>query len=716
MKKGIIVILMALVLFQSGAKADEGMWPPFMIPEMLFNEMDDMGLNLTKEEMFSFTETSLKDAIVSFGGFCTGEIISDKGLILTNHHCGYRQLNSHSSVENDYLNNGFWAMNHEEELSNPGLYVRFLVSVEDVTNEMLKGIDESLTETERDSVLNIKRKEIVAKASEDNHYVAQVRSLYAGNEYYLFLYEDFTDVRLVGSPPNSIGKFGGDTDNWMWPRHTGDFMLFRVYSGPDGKPADYSEENIPLKPKHFLPISLKGFKENDFAMIFGYSGRTERYLTSYGIDYNLDEMYSVRIDIRRKKLDIMEEAMAQSDKTRIQYASKHAGVANYWKYFIGMSTALKKHNVAEDKRELENEFMSWVKKNKKRKKEYGETMKLFEESYEAQRKTDSYTYIYIEALASGPEILRLALSAKSLNEALEEEERDTTAVESQISRLKSSAEGVYENLDIDVDRKMWAEMMKIYYENVSEEYLPEIFTNITTEFDDFYQFADHVYETSIFADPEKLLAFLDSPDSTVLKNDWVYKIAEAGSEKQKEVSDYLKPYYDKRDKAERLFLKGLREMNPDKLYYPDANSTMRFTYGTISGYFPADAIYYDYYTTLKGVMEKENPDHHEFVVPDKLKELYRNKDYGKYGVGDEMIVNFISNNDITGGNSGSPVINGDGHLIGLAFDGNWEAMSGDILFEPSVQRTINVDSRYILFIIEKFAGAHHLIDEMTIIE
>ncbi len=716
MKKGIIVILMALVLFQSGAKADEGMWPPFMIPEMLFNEMDDMGLNLTKEEMFSFTETSLKDAIVSFGGFCTGEIISDKGLILTNHHCGYRQLNSHSSVENDYLNNGFWAMNHEEELSNPGLYVRFLVSVEDVTNEMLKGIDESLTETERDSVLNIKRKEIVAKASEDNHYVAQVRSLYAGNEYYLFLYEDFTDVRLVGSPPNSIGKFGGDTDNWMWPRHTGDFMLFRVYSGPDGKPADYSEENIPLKPKHFLPISLKGFKENDFAMIFGYSGRTERYLTSYGIDYNLDEMYSVRIDIRRKKLDIMEEAMAQSDKTRIQYSSKHAGVANYWKYFIGMSTALKKHNVAEDKRELENEFMSWVKKNKKRKKEYGETMKLFEESYEAQRKTDSYTYIYIEALASGPEILRLALSAKSLNEALEEEERDTTAVESQISRLKSSAEGVYENLDIDVDRKMWAEMMKIYYENVSEEYLPEIFTNITTEFDDFYQFADHVYETSIFADPEKLLAFLDSPDSTVLKNDWVYKIAEAGSEKQKEVSDYLKPYYDKRDKAERLFLKGLREMNPDKLYYPDANSTMRFTYGTISGYFPADAIYYDYYTTLKGVMEKENPDHHEFVVPDKLKELYRNKDYGKYGVGDEMIVNFISNNDITGGNSGSPVINGDGHLIGLAFDGNWEAMSGDILFEPSVQRTINVDSRYILFIIEKFAGAHHLIDEMTIIE
>ncbi len=707
---------MAFLVFQPISKADEGMWPPFMIPDMLFNEMDDKGLNLTPELLFSFTETSLKDAIVSFGGFCTGGVISDKGLILTNHHCGYRQLQSHSSVEDDYLNNGFWAASHDEELPNPGLYVRFLVNVEDVTERVTEGLDESFSEAKRDSIISARRSEIIASTTEDSHYKAQVKSLFAGNEYYLFIYEDYTDVRLVGSPPNSIGKFGGDTDNWMWPRHTGDFMLFRAYSGPDGKPADYSEDNIPLKPRYHLPISLKGYTENDFAMIFGYAGRTERYLTSHGINFNLEEMYPIRIDIRRKKLDIMEEAMAQSDKVRIQYASKHAGVANYWKYFIGMSTALKKHNVASEKKELEKDFMSWVNEKKSRKKEYGKTMELFAESYEGQRKLDSYSYIYAEALATGPEIFRLALSAKRLNNVLGEEDKEEQ-VDAMAERLKSSADRIYEDLNLDVDRKMWAEMTKMYYENVSSEWMPEIFNEIAEKFNnDFYKFADHVYENSIFADEDKLNDFIENPDQEVLEDDWVFRIAQATSKKQKEVSEYLEPFNDKRDKAERLFLKGLREMNPDALYYPDANSTMRFTYGTISGYYPADAVYYHYYTTLKGVMEKEDPDNHEFVVPEKLKELYKNKDYGIYGVDDIMYVNFISNNDITGGNSGSPVIDGNGHLIGLAFDGNWEAMSGDILFEPSVQRTINADIRYILFVIEKFAGATNLIDEMTIIK
>jgi len=715
-KKILLSFVVAFVMLMPASKADEGMWPPFLIPKMLFNEMSDMGLNITPEQMFSFAETSLKDAIVSFGGFCTGEIISDKGLILTNHHCGYGQIQSHSSLENDYLNNGFWAMSLEEELPNPGLYVRFLVNVEDVTAKILDGIKSNITEDKRDSIINARSRELTAKAIEGTHYRANVRSLYAGNFYYLFLYEDYTDVRLVGTPPNSIGKFGGDTDNWMWPRHTGDFALFRVYTGPDGKPADYAKENIPLKPKHFLPVSLKGVKEDDFAMIFGYPGRTERYLTSYGIEYNLEMMYPIRIDIRRKKLDIMEEAMLKSDKVRIQYASKHARVANFWKNFIGMSQALKKHKVADKKRELEREFIAWVNKDKKRKTEYGSTMKLFEESYAGERKAQSFLFIHSEALSSGPELYRLMQMGERFLTSLEENSDSPERIEMHAQRLKAGAERIYENLDLDVDRKLWAAMMEMYYENVAPQLIPEIFKDIVREFNnDFNKFADYVYANSVFADINKLNAFIENPDAEAIRKDWAYKVVVATSEKVDEVAESLEQYQVMRSKAERLFLKGLMEMKPDMNFYPDANSTMRFTYGSVGGYYPADAVYYHYLTTIEGIMEKEDPTHHEFVVPAKLKELFEKKDYGDYAENGVLYVNFISNNDITGGNSGSPVINGDGHLIGLAFDGNWEAMSGDILFEPAVQRTINVDARYILFIIDKFAGAGYLLDEMKIV-
>jgi hypothetical protein len=716
-KKGLITIVLAFAMLMPASKADEGMWPPFLIPDMLFNEMSDMGLNITPEQMFSFTETSLKDAIVSFGGFCTGEIISDKGLLLTNHHCGFGQVQSHSSLENDYLNDGFWAKKLEDELPNPGLFVRFLVSVEEVTSQMLDGIKNTDTEEKRDSIIKARANEISNKAMEGSHLKANVRSLFAGNAYYLFIYEDYTDVRLVGSPPNSIGKFGGDTDNWMWPRHTGDFMLFRIYTGPDGKPADFHEDNIPLKPKHHLPVSIKGVKDNDFAMIFGYPGRTERYLTSHGIEYNLEMMYPIRIDIRRKKLDIMDEAMLQDDLVRIQYASKHARIANFWKNFIGMNQALQKHKVADKKRKLEQEFMAWVIKDKKRKAEYGSTMKLFEDSYLGERKTNSFLFIHSEALSTGPELYRLALMAERLLEALEQDTDSPEKLELQVQRFKSGAARMYDNLNIDVDRKLWAAMMETYYKNIAPHLIPDIFKEIVRDFNnDFDKFADYVYANSVFADLEKLNNFIENPNAETIKKDWIYRVAQATSDKMDEVYKSVEQYQVMRTKAERLFLKGLMEMNPNYNFYPDANSTMRFTYGTIGGYYPADAVYYDYLTTIEGLMEKENPNHHEFVVPAKLKELFERKDYGEYAENGVLYVNFISNNDITGGNSGSPVINGDGHLIGLAFDGNWEAMSGDILFEPSVQRTINVDIRYVLFIIDKFAGARHLIDEMTIVK
>ncbi len=715
MKRKILIITL-IILHSPCAKADEGMWLPFMIPEVLFGEMKEMGLNISSEELFSLTETSIKDAIVSFGGFCTGEIISDYGLVLTNHHCGYGRIQAHSSVENDYLQDGFWAMSMEEELPNPGLYVRFLIDVEDVTERILDDIKPEISESERREIIADRIQQILSEATDDNHYTAQVRSMYAGNDYFLFLYEDYNDIRMVGTPPNAIGKYGGDTDNWMWPRHTGDFMLFRIYTCPDGKPAEYSEDNIPYRPKHHLPVSLKGFEENDFAMIFGYPGGTQRYLTSYGIEYNLGKVYPIRIDIRRKKLDIIEEAMLQSDEVRIKYASKHARIANFWKNFIGMSESLKKYNVADSKRELEAEFEEWFSSSESLKEEYGQTMQLFEEAYKKARSINSYMAIHVEALITGPEVYRIAMAAERLGESMEESPDEAETIQANAEQLQNTGNNIFENLDLDVDSKLMSAMLQVYYDNVSENLMPEIFKEILDEFESFKDFTNHIYKNSIFTDPERLSAFAESPDVEALKNDWLYKLMTATREKQSEAMEIVRKYNKKLDAANRLFIRGLRKMNPGELFYPDANSTMRFTYGTINGYYPADAVYYDYVTTLDGVMEKENPDDHEFVVPEYLKDLWKEKDYGIYGDDGIMYVNFISNNDITGGNSGSPVINGDGHLIGVAFDGNWEAMSGDILFEPEVQRTISVDIRYVLFIIDKFAGAGYLLDEMTIVK
>ena len=716
MTKKITILLLVLFMgFQPKLKADEGMWLPFMIDHLLQEKMHEMGLKLTPEQIFSINESSLKDAIVSFGGGCTGEIISDQGLLLTNHHCGYGRIQAHSSPENDILTDGFWAMTRDEELPNPGLSVNFLVNVADVTDKVWAELNDDMTRQQRDVAIRRVSSRLVSEAIEGTHFNANVRAMYAGNEFYLFVYERFTDVRMVGAPPSSIGKFGGDTDNWMWPRHTGDFALFRVYTAPDGTPADYSQENIPLQPRHHLPVSIRGVQEGDFAMVLGFPGSTDRYLTSMGINFKLENEFPIRIDIRRKKLDIIEGAMAESDEIRIKYASKQSGISNYWKNFIGMSNALERLNVAETKKELEDEFSAWVEADDSRAGEYGDVMNMFANAYEGYRSFHSHNFIFFEAILTGPEVVRTALGYRTL-ERLMREKAGQEEIQNEIARLQASVKRLYRNFDQGVDQNLWDAMMEIYNREVPSQLKPGIFDEVERRFrGDFNRFASEVYSKSIFANAENLENFLAKPSLRKLQKDWVFRISVAMFENYSGIQEQMAQYDDMLANANRYFIRGLREMDPEGLFYPDANSTMRFTYGSVGGYHPADAVYYDFVTTTNGVIEKEDPDHHEFVVPEKLVQLIKDRDFGEYGNGENMIVNFIANNDITGGNSGSPVLDGEGNLIGLAFDGNWEAMSGDILFEHETQRCINVDARYILFIIDKFAGAHHLIDEMTIV-
>lgn len=712
----LICTLLVFSLFRIPAKADEGMWLPFLIDDALFAEMQEMGLRLTRDQIFSFTESSLKDAIVYFGGGCTAEMISSRGLLLTNHHCGYSRIQSHSTVENDLLYDGFWAESLEEELPNPGLVVMFLVRAEDVTSRVLSEVFPGMSEKERITSVNAKITEIINQTTRNTHYTAVIRPMFAGNEYFMFVYETYNDVRLVGTPPESIGSYGGDTDNWMWPRHTGDFSLFRVYTGPDGKPAEYSPENIPLKPRHYLPVSLKGVNENDFAMILGYPGNTTRYLTSYGIDFSLENIYPVRIDIRRKKLDVIEKAMASDHGIRIKYASKQSGIANYWKNFIGMSRSLRRLKVADTKKSLEVEFEQWVRNDAARKVEYGSVLDEFRQAYDQYRQFYSQNYVFLEAMASGPDLLRIANSFDRLSEGLQTRMQGDELLK-ETDNLRNMAGRSYRNYDAGVDQQLWAAMFRIYHDYVPASELPDIFGMIEKKYNNnFEKYAADVYRKSVFADPKRLNRFLDKPSARVLRNDPVFQASRSVYGHSRAVTARMQDVNARVSRAERLFLKGLREMKSGELFYPDANGTMRLTYGKVAGYNPADAVHYAYHTSLNGVMEKEDPNHHEFIVPEKLKASYEAADYGRYGHDDNLVVNFITNNDITGGNSGSPVINGEGHLIGLAFDGNWEAMSGDILFENLVQRTISVDVRYILFVIETFSGNTRLIDEMTIIE
>ncbi len=713
LKKLFLSVFLTFAFLSYQAHADEGMWLLSLLQKLNYDDMRSEGLQLSADQIYSINQSSLKDAIVSLGGFCTGEIISSEGLLLTNHHCGFESVQSHSTVENNLLKNGFFAANHQEELPTPGLYAKFLVRMEDVTSDVLAGITDEMNESQREALIGKNMDKLQIRSVENTHYDAEIKSFFGGNEFYLFVYETFTDVRLVGAPPESIGKFGGDTDNWMWPRQTGDFSLFRVYTDPKGNPANYSANNIPLRPRYHLPISLSGVREGDFAMVMGFPGSTERYLTSYGVKLALDISNPTRVNIRDRRLEIMKNDMDADEDIRIKYASKYAQVSNYWKYFIGQSEGLKRLDVLSEKEKIEQEFMAWAQQDAAWKQKYGQVLREFEQTYNQIRNYET-PYIYFVEGVFGTEILPFAYEFMAFQNRLKDTPDKLDGIKTDFTE---KAEQFFEDYNAATDQKVFAALMEMFYRNVPEIYHPDILTKAVKKYNmNFSQWAKQVFEKSMFADKEKTLAFIEDPSEKALEKDPAFKTVSSFLQSYfQKIAPTLKQAYESLSKDERLYIAGLREMHPDKKYYPDANSTLRLTYGKVLSYEPRDGVEYEYQTTLKGVIEKMDPDNPEFQVPEKLVALYEKEDYGDYGVNGMLPVCFITNNDITGGNSGSPVINAKGELIGTAFDGNWEAMSGDIAFEPNLQRCISVDIRYTLFLIDKFAGARHLVDEMTLI-
>ncbi|TNE27439.1 MAG: S46 family peptidase [Bacteroidetes bacterium] len=711
MKKYILAL--GTFMITLSAFAGEGMWLPMML-NRTYEDMQEHGLNLSEEQLYSINHSSLKDAIVSFGGFCTGEIISSEGLILTNHHCGYDAIRSHSTVEANYLRDGFWAMNRNEELGNPGLFVRFLIRMDDVTEQITNELNEAMSEEERAAKIAEISEQIVENVgSEGKGYEAEVKSFYHGNEFYLFIYQKFNDVRLVGAPPSSVGKFGGDTDNWMWPRHTGDFSMFRVYTDAEGNPAEFSADNVPMKPKHHLPISMKERKEGDYAMIFGYPGSTDRYLSSFGVKEAIELHHPAVVEVRDLKLAIMREAMDADEAVDIMLASSFAQTANYWKYFIGQTEQLINNHVFDKKIAQEEAFRTWVNADESRKAKYGQTLDLLEKGYAAQRENVVGNVYVLEAGLLGANTTLYAFRGYfGLQRYMTLEAEDQASAK---EGILAKADEHYSEMHLPTDKKLMASLFALYAKNVPADQQPEFFATVAEDYNgDFAAWTEEAYNTSLFTSKERLAAWLDNPVDSILKSDM---LGSAGADLFKIYQSGGNPEADEMlEKGYRLWTAGIREMNPDKMYAPDANSTMRVTYGNVLSYDPRDAVEYNFYTTLEGVMQKMDNDDREFIVPDRLVELYNNKDYGQYAnANGELPVGFISNNDITGGNSGSPVINGDGELIGCAFDGNWEAMSGDIFFEKDLQRTISVDIRYVLFIVDKYAGAGHLVEEMDLV-
>lgn len=709
MKKIVILLLVWSFSFSLVSKADEGMWLPVLLKKYNYDQMKKMGLKLKPEQIYEVNKSSLKDAIAWFNGGCTSEIISDQGLLLTNHHCGYGAIQSHSTVSNNILKNGFWARSTKEELPNPGMWVSILVRMEDVTAEVQAALQGIPAEKQADKLAEIS-KAITKKATDGTHYEAMVRDMFKGNEYYLFVFEKFTDIRLVGTPPEAIGKFGGDTDNWMWPRHTGDFSMFRIYAGKDNKPAPYSPDNVPYKPRHFLPVNIKGIKDGDFAMVYGFPGRTNRYETSFGIKLAIDESNPAIVKLRSKRLELMKEQMSADPAVRIQLASRYAQIANYWKYFIGQTEQLKRLKVYDKKVQEEQAFQQWATD----KSEYAGILEKTRMAYAAYQPYNLHG-IYLREGVQTPILIQMANAWTAYMKA----GKDTAAQRKALDGIKSGQEALLKLYNPASDEKILAATLHMFYHDIPKNQHPAMLSEIfrTGSYDEAAAYAAMVFRSSLFCNKDKANALLNAPDSNVVKEDVAFMYAKAFNDNyNNNFSKYAKEFGTVLSAEGKTYMKALREMNSQRIFYPDANSTLRLTYGQVKSYRPKDGMLYDYKTTLGGVVEKDQPGNDEFDVPARIKELYASKDFGRYAENGDVPVAFISTNDITGGNSGSPVINAKGQLIGLAFDGNWEAMSGDIAFDSNYKRTISVDIRYVLFIIDKFAGAQNLISEMKIIE
>lgn len=715
MKRIIAILLIVCSLSAIQAKpADEGMWIPMLLKNLDWEKLEKMGLKLTPEQIYDANNASMKDAIVWFGGFCTGEIISSEGLVLTNHHCGYDAIAGLSTAGDNILDNGFFAMNKGEERPVNGLWASILVRMEDVSDQILPNVV-GMDERER----NAKISEIIAgiekKATEGTHYNASVRGFFNNNQFFLFIYERFTDIRLVGTPPQSIGKFGADTDNWVWPRHTGDFSMFRIYAGSGNKPAAYSSTNVPYKPKHSLPISVKGVQENDYAMVFGFPGRTNRYATSYEVSLAIDISNPAVVALRDARLKAMMAEMKKDVNVRLALSSQYAQIANYWKYFIGQTEQLQRLKVVEQKRKEEERFQAWAQD----KPEYSNILNNLRTAYGSYRNLAAQA-TYLNEGILGSSTMIAAFQAVRREEMLLNNEKMLPA----LNEIKNALRAVLETYQATIDKNIFAITNQMYYENINPEQHPELLKTIMKKYksksnkETFEKYAAYVLGKTIFNDTNKFNAFMAKPDMKKLMKDPAYIHMKAFYTNYMErFKTQIDAFNATKNKEMRIYLKGMMEMDKNLVKYSDANSTLRLTYGKVSSYSPKDGVQYNYITTANGLLEKYVPGDYEFDVPKKLLDLCTEKDFGKWAdANGNLPVAFITDNDITGGNSGSPVINGNGELIGLAFDGNWEAMSGDISYDPKYKRCINVDIRYVLFVVEKYHGAVNIINELNLVK
>lgn len=706
-----IFLLFTFLLSFVQMRADEGMWLLMLIKRLNGVDMQKEGLHLTPEEIYSVNNSSLKDAIVSFGGFCTGEIVSDRGLIFTNHHCGYGAVAAASTPEKDYLKNGFWAMKDKDEFNAKNLYVRFLVRMDDATQRINSKLNSNMSEAERKAVIDAETKAIQTENSENGKYTVVVKDFFNGNEFYYFVYQDYKDIRLVGAPPSSLGKFGGDTDNWEWPRHTADFTVFRVYADAAGNPAEYSPSNVPLKPKHFLPVSLKGYKPGDFSMILGYPGRTNRYLTSYGIDQMVSKDYPAWVEASKMAMDVMKKYMDKDKATQLSYASQYASVANYWKNRQGTIDAVIKNGTIADKQNIERTYRQWAVQPGN--EMYDGVLEQIA-TYYKQVSDRNVERNYSSLLTRNAKYIAITYQlAPALDTYAKQDMAGRLAMK---PKLEDAIKNTYENINTELEGEMLNSLVNLYQTRVNKDVASETIMAL-----DASKLSNVAY-SSIFANKTSISNFVKNPDRLKLDADPLLKIARGIAADQKASGERFVKVDDNFAKNNRLFLAGLMKAMPEKKFYPDANSTMRLTYGTVDTLPMRDDRNYfgvteNYYTDMNGLVGKYKPNDEEFDLPQRVIALHNAKDYGMYAdKAGYMPVNFLSNNDITGGNSGSPVIDGDGNLIGIAFDGNSEALSGDIVFEDDWQKTINVDVRFVLWTIDKFAGARRIVDELKLVK
>lgn len=721
MKRLLFIVTVLLILPFRMLLAGEGMWIPALLKQLNEKEMQQMGMRISADDIYSINKSSLKDAIVLFGRGCTGEIVSDQGLLFTNHHCGFGEIQKHSSIENDYLTKGFWAMNKSEELPNPGLTVTMLIKMEDVSQKVLEGITPNMTEAVRTAKIAETIKKLTETAAKESGFDVSIRPFFNGNQYYMLFNRIFKDIRLVGAPPSNIGKFGGDTDNWMWPRHTGDFALFRIYVDKNGKEAAYHPENVPFKPAYHLPISLKGVEEGDFTFVFGYPARTSEYLPAAGVRLITEISNPHRVKLRETRLDIFKKYSNLDPKVRIQYAAKDARVANAWKKMIGESKGIKRLNGIERKQQLEAEFINWAKSNDENNITYGSIIPAFEQIY---LQLDKLTVAsdYINECGLGIELFQFASRFRLLVEEASKEKPDEAKIKTYVENLRNQAADFFKDYYQPIDREVAKAMLNHYLAQQPENFRPAFLQTIQKKHKgNVDAYVEMLFKKSIFTSAEavnKLLNEFSIKKRSLLTNDPAYQAAASmRSFFETNLQKPLLALTTSNDSLQRIYMHGLMKMQSNKTLYPDANFTLRVTYGKVEGYSPADAVYYKHYTTLEGILEKENPDIYDYVVESRLKELYKNKDFGRYADAEgRMRVAFAASNHTTGGNSGSPVLNADGQMVGINFDRCWEGTMSDLMYDGSVSRNISVDVRYMLFIIDKFAGAKHLVDEMTIVQ